>query len=133
MKIKDLREIIFYIIIGGSNFVIDFTILNLLWGITHLYKGYVNILFKTFSFIICSINGYSLNKKYTFKTEGSYIKYASVLGISNIMDAFLLSILSMHNILGISQIAWCNISNFIAYASTGILGFIINKLFIFKR
>ncbi|WP_034869521.1 GtrA family protein [Clostridium lundense] len=133
MKIKNLKEFIFYVLIGGINFIIDFTILNILWKITHLYEGYVNIIFKTISFIICSLNGYNLNKKYTFKADGSYIRYASVLGLSNIADAFLLSILSMHNILGISPVAWSNISNFIAYASTGTIVFIINKFLIFKK
>lgn len=129
---KSIKQFILYVIIGTSNFLIDFFILNILWKITGIYSGYINFLFKGISFLAYSANGYYWNKKYTFKTEGSYIKFASVLGAAAIANAFILSNLSLYNLLGVSQILWSNISALTASITTGIVSFLINKFIVFK-
>ncbi|PRR79355.1 hypothetical protein CLLI_08350 [Clostridium liquoris] len=133
MHNKNIKQFILYAIIGGSNFFIEFFILNILWKITGLYSGYINFLFKGIAFIAYSINGYYWNKKYTFKTEGSYVSYASVLGAASIVDAFILSNLSLHNLLGVSQVLWSNISALTASITTGVASFLINKFAVFKN
>ena len=129
---KSMKQFILYAIIGTSNFLIDFFILNTLWKITGVYSGYINFLFKAISFLAYSANGYYWNKKYTFKTEGSYIKFASVLGAAAIVNAFILSNLSLYNLLGVSQALWSNISALTASITTGIASFLINKFIVFK-
>lgn len=129
---KSIKQFILYVIIGTSNFLIDFFILNILWKVTGIYSGYINFLFKGISFLAYSTNGYYWNKKYTFKTEGSYIKFASVLGAAAIANAFILSNLSLYNLLGISQILWSNISALTASITTGTASFLINKFIVFK-
>ncbi|MBU5269602.1 GtrA family protein [Clostridium cochlearium] len=134
MNLKDnIKQFILYALIGSSNVVIDFCILNMLWMVTGIYKGAANILFKFISFIFYSLNGYYWNKKYTFKTEGSFLKFASVLGIAAIINSIILSIMSIYNILGISDLLWSNICALTASIITGIGSFLINKLYIFKK
>ncbi len=100
---------------------------------TGRYSGNINYLFKLISFSIYSINGYFLNRKFTFKTKNSsYIQYASVIGIAAILNGIILSNLSSYNLLNVSQVLWSNISALIASMGTGILSFLINKFFIFK-
>ncbi|WP_125152085.1 GtrA family protein [Clostridium rectalis] len=130
---KTLKQFILYAAIGTSNVIIDFIILNILWKITNMYSGYINILFKFISFMFYSINGYYLNKKYTFKLEGAYIKYASILGIAALLNSLILSTLSLYNRFNIPQILWCNICALIASICTGIISFLINKKLIFKN
>ncbi|MCR1933716.1 GtrA family protein [Clostridium tepidum] len=127
-------EFIKYASIGALNVIIDFSVLNLLWFLTGLYSGNINYLFKLISFLIYSVNGYILNKKFTFKTQNSsYIQYVSVIGIAAILNGIILSNLSSYNLLNVPQVIWSNISALIASMSTGILSFLINKFFIFKK
>ncbi|MCS4526205.1 GtrA family protein [Clostridium botulinum] len=106
----------------------------MLWFLTGRYSGNINYLFKLISFSIYSINGYLLNRKFTFKTKNSpYIQYASVIGIAAILNGIILSTLSSYNLLNVSQVLWSNISALIASMGTGILSFLINKFFIFKK
>ncbi|MGO5093818.1 GtrA family protein [Clostridium sporogenes] len=134
IKNNGFIEFIKYVSIGALNVIIDFSVLNLLWFFTGLYSGNINYLFKLISFSIYSINGYTLNKKFTFKTKNSsYIQYASVIGIAAILNGIILSNLSSYNFLNVSQVIWSNISALIASMSTGILSFLINKFFIFKK
>lgn len=68
-KNKGFIEFIKYASIGALNVLIDFLVLNLLWFLTGRYSGNINYLFKLISFSIYSINGYLLNRKFTFKTK----------------------------------------------------------------
>ena len=132
-KKNNFMQFIKYTLIGGINVLIDFGILNILWIITGIYKGYINYLFKFISFIAYSTNGYFMNKKFTFKSNNnSYFKYISVLAVTAILNAFILSNLSMHNFFNFKPIIWSNISALIASIVTGIISFLVNKLFVFK-
>ncbi|WP_251860567.1 GtrA family protein [Clostridium sp. Marseille-Q2269] len=131
---KNFIQFIKYASIGVLNVLIDFLILNLLWFITGIYSGNINYLFKVISFSAYSMSGYFLNRKFTFKSNSSsYIQYASVIGIAAILNSIILSNLSSYNLLNVSQIIWSNISALIASMCTGILSFLINKLFVFKK
>lgn len=132
MDKKNIKQFILYAIIGASNFLIDLFILNTFWKITGVYSGYTNFLFKGISFLAYSANGYYWNKKYTFRTEGSYIKFAFVLCAAAIVNAFILSNLSLYNLLGISQVLWSNISALTGSIITGAASFLINKFIVFK-
>ncbi len=132
-KKNNFMQFIKYTLIGGINVLIDFGILNILWIITGIYQGYINYLFKFISFTAYSTNGYFMNKKFTFKSNNnSYFKYISVLAVTAILNAFILSNLSMHNFFNFRTIIWSNISALIASISTGIISFLINKIFVFK-
>lgn len=133
-KIKILLELITYAVIGTVNFLLDMTVVNILMFVFHTYRGHKLIYFSIISFFVYSINGYIMNKKYTFKSNDStYFKYVSVLGISMLLDSIIFSILSIHNVFNLNQILWANISKLIAFSTTGTLCFIANKLLVFKR
>ncbi|MGY0372209.1 GtrA family protein [Clostridium sp. JNZ J1-5] len=131
---KTLLQFISYAVIGGSNFLINIFVLNILSYFTHIYSGPTMIIFDNIAFLIYSVNGYLLNKKFTFKTQGSsYLKYASVLWVSAIcLNSTLFTLLTMINIFNLSEVLWLNLSKFIASITIGILTFIVNKLFVFK-
>lgn len=131
---KTLLQFISYAVIGGSNFLINIFILNILSHLTHIYSGPIMFIFDNIAFLIYSVNGYLLNKKFTFKTQdNSYLKYASVLWVSSIcLNSTLFTILTMINIFNLSDVLWLNLSKFIASTTIGIFTFIVNKLFVFK-
>lgn len=136
-KLNTLLQFIYYALIGGSTFLIDIMVMNILWKVTGKSIGNINYIFKLISFIIYSSIGYQLNKKITFKSDNSnkssYFKYASVVGILSLVDAIVVSNLTQLNIWSINNTLWANICNFGSSATTGIIGFLINKLVIFKK
>lgn len=135
-KSKGIKQFILYSIIGGSNFLIDLGILNILWHVTGIYQGFTNYIFKFISFCAYSTNGYYWNKRFTFKSDSksnSYFKYASVLGVAMLINASILSIMTMNNIFKVNPKLWANISSLTGSIITGIASFLINKFFIFEK
>lgn len=131
---KNIRQLLSYALVGTCNFILDITVLNLLMFIFKIYKGPILIIFNIFSFIMYSINGYFLNKKFTFKSnQNSYLKYTSVLGIFMLINGVIFSFLSLYNILNISQLLWANISKSLASILSGFLAFWVNKFFVFNH
>ena len=131
---ENIRQLISYALVGTCNFILDIGVINLLMFIFKIYKGPILIIFNILSFVTYSINGYFFNKKFTFKSnKNSYFKYASVLGIFMLINGIIFSLLSLYNILNISQILWANISKSIASMLSGFLAFLVNKFFVFKH
>lgn len=135
-KSKPILQFICYVLVGASNFILDEIVLNILWFVTGRSVGKINYLFKFISFCIYSTNGYILNKKVTFKKQNknsSYIDYVSVLALLSAIDAIIVSKFTIHNIFRLPRPLWANICNLTASATTGILGFLINKYIVFKK
>ncbi|WP_396276425.1 GtrA family protein [Haloimpatiens lingqiaonensis] len=132
---NNLLQFITYALIGGSNELINLGILNFLTYITGIYYNkLILFIFEFISFIAYSINGYFLNKKFTFKVKNSsYFKYASVLGTSAIFNTLLFITLNAHNIFNLSNSLWLNLSKVIASMTIGIITFLVNKFFVFKN
>lgn len=131
---KTLFQLIKYALIGAINVLVDFSILEILMVITGIYKGFYLAVFNGISFIVYSINGYNLNKRFTFKSKkSSYFKYAATLFCTMILSSFILSTLTLYNIFNLKPILWASIVKLFASMTTGILNFTINKLFIFKE
>lgn len=134
--VKNIIEFISYATVGASNVLIDILVFNLLWKITGHSIGNINYLFKLISFSIYSTTGYLLNKNMTFKSsgeKGAYFKYASLLAFLSFLDAALIVKLTRFNIFHIKHILWNNICVLFAAMATGLLGYIINKFFIFAK
>lgn len=134
--IKNIIEFISYATVGASNVLIDILVFNVLWRITGHSIGNINYLFKLISFSIYSTTGYLLNKNMTFKSsgeKGAYFKYASLLAFLSFLDAALIVKLTKFNIFHIKHILWNNICVLFAAMATGLLGYIINKFFIFAK
>ncbi|WP_373898619.1 GtrA family protein [Haloimpatiens sp. FM7315] len=133
--LNNLFQFITYALIGGSNELINLGILNFLAYITHIYSNKLALfLFEFIAFIAYSINGYILNRKFTFKSiNSSYLKYAAVLGSSAIFNTLLFITLNSKNKFNISPELWLNISKLIASITIGIITFLINKFYVFKN
>jgi len=145
-KAQSLTQFIKYGIVGGSNTIIDIAVLNILSYTTGITHGKTLFLFNIIAFSIYSICGYNLNKKFTFKenaTKNAYFQYASVLFITMILNSFILVHLTrrnplirlMHhhrNIVHLNHL-WLNMSMIIGSIILGILGFLINKFFVFNK
>ncbi len=133
---KNIIEFISYATVGASNVLIDILVFNFLWKVTGHSVGNINYLFKLVSFSIYSTTGYLLNKNMTFKSsgeKGAYLKYASLLAFLSFLDAALIAKLTRLNIFHIKHILWNNICVLFAAMATGLLGYIINKFFIFAK
>jgi len=149
-KKQSLAQFINYSLVGVSNTIIEISILNLLSYITGITHGITLFLFNMIAFSVYSIFGYKLNKKFTFKdasretsSEKAYFQYASVLFFIMILNSFLLVILTSRNPLihlfhhqihrmTLNHI-WLNISMLINSIFLGVLGFILNKFFVFNK
>lgn len=133
-KNSTFKELICYSFVGFLNLIIDLCVVNFLMFITKIYKGPILTIFSIISFFVYSLNGYKLNKKYTFKTaENSYMKYISVLALSVIIESPLFSLFSMFNVFSLNEILWANISKIVSFSIGGTLCFIINKHFVFRK
>ena len=145
-KTQSLAQFIKYSIVGGSNTIIDIAVLNILSYTTGITHGKTLFLFNLIAFSIYSVCGYNLNKKFTFKeneTKNAYIQYASVLFFSMILNSFMLVHLTrrnplirlMHHHRSIAHLnhLWLNMSMLIGCVLLGLLGFLINKFFIFNK
>ncbi|QGU95317.1 GtrA family protein [Clostridium bovifaecis] len=132
-KNRTLIQLITYGLIGGSNVLINLIIINILSHITGIYSGITMYIFYGISFVAYSINGYYLNRKFTFTSKSSsYFKYASVLAVSAFCNSTLCTILTFFNIFSVSEVLWLNFSVIFSSIAVGILTFIVNKYFVFK-
>jgi len=144
---QSLTQFIKYSLVGGSNTLIDISVLNILSYTTGITHGKMLFTFNLIAFSIYSICGYNLNKKFTFRessTKNAYFQYASVLFVTMILNSFILVLLTRRNplihllhrhhrnIMHLNHL-WLNISMIIGSIILGILGFLINKFFIFNK
>lgn len=130
---RSLIQLINYSLVGLSNMILDLLIVNILMKIFNTYNGPLLMAFNIISFLVYSLNGYVLNKKFTFKSEEkSYLKYMIVLGGSVIIESPLFSLLTTFNIFSLDKVLWANICKIISFTLGGVMCFLINKFLIFK-
>lgn len=130
---KSLIQLLTYSLVGLSNMILDLLIVNILMKIFNTYNGPLLMAFNIISFLLYSLNGYVLNKKFTFKSEQkSYLKYMIVLGGSVIIESPLFSLLTTFNIFSLDKVLWANICKIISFTLGGVMCFLINKFLIFK-
>ena len=143
---QSLAQFIKYSIVGASNTIIDIAVLNILSYTTGITHGKTLFLFNLIAFSIYSVCVYNLNKKFTFKenaAKNAYFQYASVLFFSMILNSFILVHLTRRNplirlmnhhrnIVHLDHL-WLNISMIIGCIILGLLGFLINKFFVFNK
>lgn len=130
---KSLIQLLTYSLVGLSNMILDLLIVNILMKIFNTYNGPLLMAFNIISFLLYSLNGYVLNKKFTFKSEEKlYLKYMIVLGGSVIIESPLFSLLTTFNIFSLDKVLWANICKIISFTLGGVMCFLINKFLIFK-
>ncbi|MGL5614785.1 MAG: GtrA family protein [Sarcina sp.] len=135
-KISKGKELLTFMFVGAVNTSLEILTLNILWWITGIYSGNANYIFKLIALGICSVVGYFMNKKLTFKSNNddkAYFKYALIFGILSFIEAIMIAELTKIQVSAISIVLWANLVSFFASATTGIANFIITKFFVFKK
>ena len=144
--LKFIGELIKYALVGCTNVIIDILILNILSYTTGITNGKMLFVFNIIAFLVYSISGYILNKNFTFKEISrpkAYFQYASVLFFSMIFNTLLLVVLTSYNplitlipnepnIVKLNHL-WLSLAIITNSAVIGLLGFLINKFFVFNK
>jgi putative flippase GtrA len=143
---KSSTQFIKYALVGAINIIIEILILNILSYTTGITSGKMLFVFNIIAFSIYSICGYELNKRVTFKEtcpESAYFQYASVLFFSMLLNSYMLVFLTsknplihlmsnQSNIVKLNHL-WFNMCILIDSTIIGLLGFLINKIFVFNK
>jgi len=124
-------------IVGAVNFLIDFSVLNVLSFVTGIEKGITAALLSAVSFLIANINSYFLNRGWTFKSSSACSNYRMFLAVSvfgvviNISIVYILTTFVEQSYF--SGIVWFNISKIIATGFVLFFNYFGYKRYVFKN
>ncbi len=131
-------QFIKFVIVGFSNFVITFGILNLLMLLTGITSGFYYSIFISISFACGVINSYIWNKRWTFKKgnkleKKEFSKFLTItlitFGLNIVLASALVNLVGP--IGGISSYTWANISALAAAGFTTLINFFGYKYLVF--
>lgn len=145
-RIKILFQFAKFVLVGGLNTLIDFSVLNLLMWLTNIYKGEFIIGINALSFLTAVTNSYLWNKFWTFKEERegqieketvgkefSQFVVVSLIGISlNTAIVYLITTF-INPIFGLSPLLWANLAKVMATVISLVWNFIGYKFIVFRR
>lgn len=135
-KFGEVKQFLTFMFVGAVNTSLEILTLNILWWITGIYSGNINYIFKFIALIICSVVGYMMNKKLTFKSKENnkkaYTRYAIIFALLSFIEAIIIVEMTKISVSFVSIALWANIVSFFASATTGIANFGIAKFFVFK-
>lgn len=129
-----------FCLVGGFNFLLDATILNLLIFATGIAAGLGQSGFKGLAFIVTVMSSYVWNKNWTFgrggnKTNSEILVFFMVSGVGfsiNVgVDYFLVN--AVARFWGMKPILWAQFSAVLAAASGLAWNFIGYKFIVFKK
>jgi len=132
-------QFIRFLIVGFSNFVITFGILNALMFLTGITSGFYYSIFISISFACGVINSYIWNKRWTFNKENKlekkeFSKFLTItlitFGLNIVLASALVNFIGP--ICGISPYIWANISALTAAGFTTLINFFGYKYLVFK-
>jgi len=131
-------QFIKFIIVGFSNFIITFGILNLLMLLTGITSGFYYSIFISISFACGVINSYIWNKRWTFKKgnkleKKEFSKFLTITLITFVLNIVVASVLVnlVGPIGGISSYAWANISALATAGFATLINFFGYKYLVF--
>jgi len=131
-----------FLIIGSSNFSIDFGILNLFINLTDIDSGISYSVFKATSFILASVNSYIWNKYWTFgDSEGKGMVKQFMKFFLVAVGGFLINVTIATLVVNvfeppfefISGRIWANIGALTSLVFTLAWNFTGYKIFVFKK
>ena len=124
-KIAELWRFIKFGITGVMNTAVDFFVFTVLsWVGVGIYLAQV------ISYSAGMLNSYTINRKWTFQTKGSFISAQMIKFIAANLTLLCVSlvVLKMATGVGLHKL----IAKLCATAVTLVLGFIVNRLWVFK-
>jgi len=131
-----------FLVIGSSNFSIDFGILNLFINLTDIDRGILYSVFKATSFILASVNSYFWNKYWTFgDSEGKGMVKQFMKFFLVAVGGFLINVTIATLVVNvfeppfefISGKVWANIGALTSLVFTLAWNFTGYKLFVFRK
>lgn len=136
LKNRHPKRFIKFSIIGFINFLIDFSVLNILSFSTGINKGFFAAIFSAAAFLIANVNSYYLNKRWTFKSANKNSSYkpfltVSIFGVAiNIFIVYILTAFVSQTCF--SDIIWLNISKLITTGFVVLFNYFGYKNYAFK-
>lgn len=139
-KLGTILQVIKFGLVGVSNTLVDFAVLNLLTWATKIYSGNWIILFNIASFTAAVINSYIWNKYWTFKKrekgdaaqEFSKFLFVSIIG-AVINSGIVFSITTyIDPLFNLSSGLWVNVAKILATGVALVWNFVGYKFWAFK-
>ncbi|MAF20823.1 MAG: GtrA family protein [Parcubacteria group bacterium] len=130
-----------FVLIGGMNTGIDFTILNLLMWLTAIYSGQWLILFNVTSFSIAVVNSYYWNKRWVFKDKQEsepakkFSQFIFITLIGMVINSSIVYVIAtfVSPMFGLSQGLWANLAKATATGFSLVWNFAGYKFVVFKK
>ena len=123
---ENLKEFLRYILVGGFNTLIGYTIIASLF-----YVGFFPELSNFIGYFIVIFISYFLNKKYTFRSEGSYKKNLTRF-ILSMLIAYLFNLLTFEIFYRILSVN-IYLSQIYAVVVYALIGYFLSKKWVFKK
>ncbi|TXH00934.1 MAG: GtrA family protein [Candidatus Moraniibacteriota bacterium] len=134
-----------FIIVGGINTGIDFSVLNVLIFFTFFTFGLQLFVLNCISFSVAVVNSYFMNKRWTFKeaaaglaSKDSSVQFSqffvvSLIGIT--INGLILTGITTYITapFGLSEQLWANFAKLVATGASLVWNFVGYKLFVFKK
>ena len=137
LKNRHPKRFLKFSAVGVVNFLIDFSILNLLSFAVGINKGIFVAFFSAISFLIANLNSYFLNKRWTFKKDSKNSSYKTFLALSVLGIAVNIFIIYVFTTFisqpYFSDLVWLNISKLIATGFVMFFNYFGYKKFVFKQ
>lgn len=139
-KFPDITQFIKFLLIGGLNTAIDFSVLNFLMWLFQIHHGPLILLFNTISFSTAVVNSYFWNKYWTFQEKErkgiptQFLKFlvVSIIGVI-INSSIVFSITTfIPPFFSMSYKLWANVAKVIATTVGLIWNFFGYKFWAFK-
>lgn len=130
-----------FVLVGGTNFLIDMGVLNFLIFFTGISAGLAQSGFKGVSFLVATTNSYFLNKHWTFKRETTesatkeFLQFFVIsiigFGINVGVDYILVNMISPA--LGMREATWAQFSAMLASIVALFWNFMGYKFLVFEQ
>jgi len=139
-KLTILLQIAKFFLVGTLNTFTDLGVLNIFIWISGIATGFFYSLFKSFSFLIATINSYFWNKYWTFEkrekpTSGEFFKFLIITFIGFLINVGIASFVvnGVGPKFGITEKLWASIGAIVAAFFAFAWNFFASKFIVFKK
>jgi len=134
-KMAVLYQFAKFFLVGGLNTLVDLGILNLLLFLTSTSAGAAYVVFKSFSFLLATLNSYFWNKLWTFSAKkGGFGQFliVSAIGLLVNVGTAALTVNLIGPQFGLNIKTWANVGALIGSVIGLVWNFLGYKFIVFK-
>lgn len=133
---ETLRQVVKFGVVGVSNTLVDFAVLNFLIFFTGIASGTPFTAFKTISFTVAVSNSYFWNKRWTFRSEKKvFVQFLAVSVVGMLLNvgtaSFVVNFVGPQ--FGLSEQVWANIGAIVGTLVVMTWNFLGYKLVVFRK